>query len=151
MLKNMSKSEFFKKNGFKMTNAQWSWCGVNEEEKKVMFTAWSHYKDDKKRYIVFSEEWANKGGKLRPGYHDAVKKMNLVIYGNEEGDEELGGKKHKLCIAITEPTFEFTLPMAKPEEEVKIKHVRSTFYFICDVIKEGNIYYAIRKSRIDLT
>ena len=140
-MENVSRRYFFEKNGFKMTNPYWAWSGVNKEKKLVMFNVWEHYKKkhkDKYRYIVLCDEWKNTTDSMT-GFNDSLKNINLVINGD-----------YKLCISIAEPTVKFAMPVAKKGEEVKIKHIRSSFYFICDVVKEGDIYWAIPISRVEV-
>ena len=138
---NISRLRFFEKNGFKMTNPYWAWSGVNEEKKLVMFNVWEHFKEKhngKLRYIVLCDEWKN-ATDSSTGFNDSEKNINLVMNG-----------EYKLCIAIAEPPVKFAMPVAKEGEEVKIKHIRSSFYFICDVIKEDGIYWATPITRVNV-
>lgn len=141
MANNISRLSFYKKNGFKMTNPNWAWSGVNECKKQVLFNVWEHFKkknNGKNRYIVLCDEWKNIS-KSSAGFNDSEKNINLVING-----------EYQLCIAIAEPTIKFSMPIAKDGEEVKIKHIRSSFYFTCDVVKEDGIYWATPITRINV-
>ncbi|MFK5894856.1 MAG: hypothetical protein QM504_16680 [Pseudomonadota bacterium] len=140
-MSNISRQRFFEKNGFKMTNPYWAWSGVNNEKKLVLFNVWEHFKEKyngKTRYIALCDEWKH-ATESSTGFNDSEKNINLVMHGD-----------YKLCIAIAEPTFKFAMPVAKEGEEVKIKHIRSSFYSICDVVKEGGIYWATPIARIDV-
>lgn len=141
MANNISRLKFFEKNGFQMTNPYWAWSGVNEEKKQVMFNVWEHYKEKnngKYRYIVLCDEWKN-ATDSSTGFNDSEKNINLVL-----------NEKYTLCIAIAEPTEKFSMPVAKDGEEVKIKHIRSSFYFTCDLKKENGIYWATPVNRINV-
>ena len=141
MADEITRLKFFEKNGFKMTNPYWAWSGVNKEKKLVMFNVWEHYKDKHNgqiRYIALYDEWKYVTDSSK-GFNDSEKNMNLVINGD-----------YKLCIAIVEPTMKFAMPIAKEGEDVKIKHIRSSFYFICDVQKENGIYWATPLERINV-
>lgn len=138
---NISRKQFFEKNGFIMTNPYWAWSGVNADKKLVMFNVWEHYKEKhngKERYIVLCDEWKN-ATDSSTGFNDSEKNINLVLNSG-----------YKLCIAIVVPTKNFTIPVAQKGEEVKIKHIKSSFYFICDVIKEDGIYWAIPVNRVNV-
>jgi len=140
-MENVSRLKFFEKNGFKMTNPYWAWSGVNEEKKLVMFNVWEHYKEKhngKYRYIALCDKWKN-ATDSSTGFNDSETNMNLVTNGD-----------YKLCIAIAEPTMKFAMPVANEGEEVKIKHIRSSFYFISDVVKEGDTYWATPISRVNV-
>lgn len=140
-MKNISRLQFFEQNGFKMTNPYWAWSGVNTEQKLVIFNVWEHFKEKhngQTRYIALCDAWEH-ATDSSTGFNDSLKNMNLVINGD-----------YKLCIAIVEPTVKFAMPVAKEGEEVKIKHIRSSFYFTCDVVKEGEIYWATPIKRINV-
>jgi hypothetical protein len=141
MADEISRQQFFEKNGFKMTNPYWAWSGVNEDKKLVLFNVWEHYREkhnDKTRYIVLCDEWKH-ATESSKGFNDSERNINLVINGY-----------YKLCIAIAEPTVQFAMPVAKEGEEVKIKHIRSSFYFICEVEKENGIYWATPITRVNV-
>jgi hypothetical protein len=141
MVENVTRKAFYEKNGFKMTNPYWAWSGVNEEEKLVIFNVWVHYKEKhngKLRYIVLYDEWKNVVNSSA-GFNDAEKNINLVVNG-----------EYTLCIAITEPTMKFAMPVANDGEEVKIKRIRSSFYFTADLEKENGIYWATPVNRVNL-
>ena len=124
-----------------MTNPYWAWSGVNEDKKLVMFNVWEHFKEKnngKLRYIVLCDAWRN-ATDSSTGFNDSLNNINLVINGG-----------YNLCIAIAEPTEKFAMPVAKEGEEVKIKHIRSSFYFICDVVKEDGIYWAYPTIRVNV-
>ena len=52
--------------GAKQLNPMWSWCAVNEKEKKVYFSVWEDQKYDceRKAYILQEEWWGMEGGSL---------------------------------------------------------------------------------------
>ncbi len=140
-MENVSRLRFFEKNGFKMTNPYWAWSGVNKDKKLVMFNVWEHFKEKhngKLRYIVLCDAWEH-ATDSSTGFNDSLKNINLVINGD-----------YKLCIAIAEPTVKFAMPVAKEGEEVKIKHIKSSFYFISDVVKEDGIYWAYPVKRVNV-
>ena len=56
---------------------------------------------------------------------------------------------YKLCMAIAVPTHKFAMPVADEGEEVKIKRIKSSFYFICDVTKEDGIYWATPITKVN--
>ena len=137
MVYETSRLQFFEKNGFKMTNSRWAWSGVSEEKKLVLFNVWEHYQEQHNgqvRYMVLCDEWES-ASETSAGFSYAEENINLVVNGGYE-----------LCIAITEPTQKFAMPLAKEGEEVKIKHIRTSFYFICDLEKENGIYWATPKA-----
>ena len=141
MASDISRLQFFEKNGFKMTNPYWAWSGVNEDKKQVLFNVWEHFKEKrngKMRYIVLCDEWKN-ATDSSTGFNDSEKNIGLVLNG-----------EYQLCIAIVEPTMKFAMPIAKEGEEVKIKHIRSSFYFTCDLEKEDGIYWATPIKRINV-
>ena len=141
MASDISRLQFFEKNGFKMTNPYWAWSGVNEDKKQVLFNVWEHFKEKhsgKMRYIVLCDEWKNATDSSK-GFNDSEKNIGLVMNG-----------EFQLCIAIVEPTMKFAMPVAKEGEEVKIKHIRSSFYFTCDVEKEDGIYWATPIKRVNV-
>lgn len=141
MANELSRKAFFEKIGFKMTNPYWAWSGVNEEKKRVIFTAWEHYhekRNGKTSYIVLCDEWKGSTDS-DTGFIDSEKNIDLVVNGGYE-----------MCIAIAEPTEKFAKPLAKEGEEVKIKHMRSSFYFLCEVEKENGIYWATPTARVDV-
>jgi hypothetical protein len=138
----ISRKEFFEKNGFKLTNPYWAWSGINEEKKLVLFNVWEHYYEKFNgtiRYIVFCEVWKN-SSESSLGFNDSLNNINLVLSG-----------EYKLCIAIVEPTVKFSIPTAKQGEEVKIKRIRSSFYYLCDLVVENGIYWATPNNRTNLT
>lgn len=140
-MENISRLQFFERNGFKMTNPYWAWSGVNTEKKLVIFNVWEHFKEERNGqtcYIALCDAWEH-ATDSSTGFNDSLKNMNLVIDGD-----------YTLCIAIVEPTVKFAMPVAKEGEEVKIKRIRSSFYFICDVVKEGEIYWARPIKRINV-
>ena len=140
-MENISRLQFYERNGFKMTNPYWAWSGVNEDKKLVMFNVWEHFKEKhngKLRYIVLCDAWEHATDSSN-GFNDSLKNMNLVI-----------NDYYKLCIAIAEPTVKFAMPVANEGEEVKIKHIKSSFYFICDVVKEEGIYWAYPITRVNV-
>ena len=137
----ISRQQFFEENGFKMTNPYWAWSGINEDKKLVIFNVWEHYKEKnngKLRYIVLCDAWEH-ATDSSTGFKDSLKNINLVMNGD-----------YQLCIAIAEPTEKFAMPVANEGEEVKIKHIRSSFYFICDVAKEDGIYWATPVTRVNV-
>ena len=84
----ISRKEFFEKNGFKMTNPQWAWSGVNDEKELVIFNAWEHFKEKKidpngkthHRHIVFCDAWKDATAS-NTGFNDSQKNINLVMHG----------------------------------------------------------------------
>lgn len=138
---NVSRKSFFEKNGFTMTNPYWAWSAVSEEKKQVIFNVWEHYHEErngKLSYIVLCDEWKG-SGESDTGFNDSEKNINLVMNGDFD-----------LCIAIAEPTEKFAMPLAKKGEEVKIKHIRSSFYFLCELEKINGIYWATPVKRINV-
>jgi hypothetical protein len=76
---------------------------VNEQEKLVMFTAWSQYnkvENGVSRYLIFHDQWKYESDS-KLGYNDALEKLDLV--------ENYG---YELCIAIADATVRFAMPLA---------------------------------------
>jgi hypothetical protein len=72
-------------------NTVWSWCAVNEHERKVYFSVWTNlvYKHDgKTSYIVQAPDWGiDESGRKSPARNDHDNKLSLVF---DQGYESYG-------------------------------------------------------------
>jgi len=75
--------------GAEQRNTVWSWCAVNEEEKKVYFSIWEDTKDrygakQKVGYTIQEPDWGinSETGNKMPARNDHDEKFNKVL--NEE-------------------------------------------------------------------
>ena len=73
--------------GATQANTVWSWCGVNEEIRRVYFSVWSDhiYKESGgTRYLMQEPEWGVEEGRIKPARNDHDEKFRLVF---EQGYE----------------------------------------------------------------
>jgi len=143
MVSDKSRQKFMKETGHIMKNVQWSWSGVNHDNKSVMATTWTHYKnpENNKQYLVFHSDWGMKGkdSGSRAGRNEAIENLRLVA---EEG--------YQLKIVFAEPSVKFSYPNAQQDEEVSIKKLRTSFYFNANLVVENDCYFAHLTDRVNV-
>lgn len=90
MARPANRSQLMKYLGAKQRNTVWSWCGVNDEERKVYFSIWldTAKKRDGSRlsYIIQKPDWGI-GDTVFPARKDHDEKLSLVF---EMGYEPYG-------------------------------------------------------------
>jgi len=120
----ISRLEFMDKVGAKMTNHQWSWVGIDHNNKRVYFSTWVHYQTPNytsanREYLVFATKWGgDESGKKSVGHNDAKKALNLI---SNDG--------YEARLLMMEATVKFSYPDRLEGEEVKIKNIRGTQFF----------------------
>lgn len=89
-----NRAQLMKHFGAKQKNVQWSWCGINEEEKSVYFSVWTDFLNqfgDKGRryYTIQGPDWGinEKTGSFLPARNDQDEKLDKVL---NQGYEAFG-------------------------------------------------------------
>lgn len=133
-----NRSQMMDKLGAVQLNTVWSWCAVNESEKKVYFSAWVDCKlkiDGKLHYLIQEPNWGleESSGTFSPARNDQDVKLRLVF---EEAYESY------LYFIEAED------PMVHPRS---IKAIRTSFVFKADIkrLDSGNVV-ALPIQRIEL-
>ena len=112
--------------GAKQKNTVWSWCAINEEERKVYFSVWvdTRAKRDGKRdsYIVQGPDWGvdDNTGSMSAARKDHDEKLSLIF---DEGYEAYGyfieakdEKAHPREIGHTRTSFIFLLELERQKD-----------------------------------
>lgn len=111
--------------GAEQRNTVWSWCAVNEEERKVYFSMWedTHSKDHEGNhlYLIQEPDWGveESTGKKSPARNDHDEKLALVF---DSGYQPLG-----YIVVAKDRT-------ASPRE---IEETRTGFVFKIDLMRES--------------
>lgn len=134
-----NRSQMMEYLGAHQKNTVWSWCAVNNEERKVYFSMWAdtRTKDDQGiiRYLIQKPSWGvdETTGKKAPARKDHDEKLALVF---EEGYQSFG------YVVIAKDTS------SHPRE---IEETRTGFIFKLELEREpnGNIYARVT-NRINL-
>ena len=113
----ISRLEFMDKVGAKMTNHQWSWVGIDHNNKRVYFSTWVHYQTPNytsanREYLVFATKWGgDESGKKsvgcqifstgikyfgEEGYVLGLKGYELIGVDKDRSEEGLGYLKQSL-------------------------------------------------------
>jgi len=83
MARPQNRSQLMERLGAVQTNTVWSWCGVNEAERKVYFSIWTdngYPSSGAKSYIVQEPYWGiNEKGSKSPARNDQDEKLELVF------------------------------------------------------------------------
>ena len=126
--------------GAKQRNTVWSWCGVNEEERKVYLSVWTDFRGDhanngRKSYIIQEPHWGIDNGRSSPSpaRNDHDRKLAKIF---EEGYEAFG-----YFIEVKDRK-------AEPRE---IKHTKTSFIFSLslDRLSDGRIIgYPIQRIEV---
>ena len=91
MARPSSRADLMSRFGAVQKNTVWSWCAVNEQERKVFFSVWTDftYKEDgHTKYVVQAPDWGvSEGGTLSAARKDHDEKMSLVF---DDGYEAYG-------------------------------------------------------------
>lgn len=105
-------------------NTVWSWCAVNEVERRVYFSIWTdntYVHQGSKGYVVQEPDWGiNEAGHRSPARNDQDLKFALVF---EEGYEAWGyfieakdRRAHPREIAYTLTSFVMLLELSRLED-----------------------------------
>ena len=122
-----NRSQLMKYFGAKEKNAQWSWCGINEEKKSVYFSVWTDFRNqfgDKKStyYTIQGPDWGidEKTGSIEPARNDQDEKLDKVL---EQGYEAFGyfievkdKNAHPREIGSTRTSFVFSLELERLDD-----------------------------------
>ncbi|ENQ5771699.1 hypothetical protein ACOW3S_003480 [Vibrio fluvialis] len=114
--------------GAEQRNVVWSWCAVNETERKVYLSVWTDFKtniDGKMAYILQEPAWGlNENGHFSPARNDHDEKLGKIF---SEGYESYGyfvEVKDKNAepreILYTKTSFIFSLELERLESGVII-------------------------------
>ena len=92
MAKPDNRLQLMQRLGATQRNTLWSWCGVNESERKVYFSIWTDNlcpEAGKHCYYIQEEEWGmdDQSGRKKPARNDQDEKLALVF---EHGYEPYG-------------------------------------------------------------
>lgn len=84
MPKLTSRSQLMEYLGAKQRNTVWSWCAVNDEERKVYFSIWTDTKEKRDgvrlSYLIQEPDWGiNSDGSVQPARRDQDEKLALVF------------------------------------------------------------------------
>jgi hypothetical protein len=110
--------------GAEQLNVVWSWCGVNEAERKVFFSIWTDNtfnQNGTKSYIIQEPDWGvNEQGNKSAARNDQDAKLSLVFDGGYEPwgyfIEAKDRRAHPREIASTLTSFVVLLELAKLED-----------------------------------
>lgn len=126
MAKPENRSQLMTYFGAEQRNTVWSWCAVNEAEKKVYLSVWTdHGKtqpgDNRKSYILQEPHWGEKpDGAFQPARKDHDEKLDKVF---ESGYEAFG--------YFVEPKSRNTVPR-------EIKNTRTSFVLRLELKRLNN-------------
>ena len=94
MAKPENRSQLMEYFGAKQRNTVWSWCAVNEDERKVYLSVWTDFNGDhanngRKSYIIQEPHWGLDGGRTSPSAarNDHDEKLSKIF---EDGYEAFG-------------------------------------------------------------
>lgn len=84
MTRPANRSELMDRLGAVQANTMWSWCGVNERERKVYFSVWTdlvHKRDGRTSYTIQEPDWGinEATGRGLPARNDHDEKLRLVF------------------------------------------------------------------------
>lgn len=125
MTRPANRSELMDRLGAVQLNVMWSWCAVNEPEKKVYFSIWTDNllkRDGKNSYIIQEPDWGidEVSGRASPARNDQDAKLSLVF---EQAYEPYGyfieakdRTAHPREIAATLTSFIMQLEMARLDD-----------------------------------
>ena len=122
-----NRSQLMKYFGAKQKNVQWSWCGINEEEKSVYFSVWTDYLNqfgDKgsQYYTIQEPDWGidEKAGSFSPARSDQDEKLEKVL---NQGYDAFGyfieaedKYAHPRVIGATRTSFVFSLELERLQD-----------------------------------
>ncbi|MHB1528022.1 MAG: hypothetical protein ACYCXT_01110 [Acidiferrobacteraceae bacterium] len=114
MTRPANRSELMERLGATQTNTVWSWCAVNEHERKVYFSVWSDFmskRNGQASYTIQEPNWGinETTGKSSAARSDQDEKLRLVF--------EHGYEAYAYFIEAKDP-------VADPRE---IAHTRTSF------------------------
>lgn len=81
MANQFKRKDFLEQHGIIFANIQWAWGGINEYKKEVFLTAWADRVDDKGNYPI-ALPWKDKNGRVKLGYKDSLRLIELVTSGS---------------------------------------------------------------------
>ncbi len=111
--------------GARQRNVVWSWCAVNDEERKVYLSLWADMraKRDGARvsYVVQKPDWGvNEAGSKSPARKDHDEKLQLALEGGYESYGYLVEPRDRNVIPreieSTETSFIFRLQLEKQSD-----------------------------------
>lgn len=130
MAKPENRSQLMDYLGAVQRNTVWSWCAVNDEERRVYLSVWADYGqtiegDDRRSYIIQEPSWGvNDDGSLKAARKDHDEKLALVF---EKGYEAFGyfieakdRKARPREIEHTKTSFIFSLELRRLADGVVV-------------------------------
>lgn len=120
-----NRSQMMDRLGAIQVNTVWSWCAVNEKDRKVYFSIWTdsvHKVNGINHYVIQSPEWGGteSGGRRSAARSDQDAKLSLVF---EQGYEPYGyfieaknPKAEPREIANTLTSFVMRLKLSRRED-----------------------------------
>lgn len=92
MSKPANRAQMMERLGAKQLNTVWSWCAVNEAERRVYFSIWTdhvHQTADGTHYVLQEPHWGldDATGKSKAARNDQDRKLSMVF---DEGYEAYG-------------------------------------------------------------
>lgn len=140
-MRSTSRQQLMNKLNAKQKNPMWSWCGINEENKKVYFSIWEDKRerrgnDNKASYIVQEPHWGidEQSGVVSPARKDHDEKISLALDGDYHAFGYIVVAKDPKAkpreIGRTKTSFIFELELKKcpdgtiiayPERRIEIK------------------------------
>lgn len=117
--------------GATQKNTVWAWCGVNDEERKVYFSIWTHHGikrgEGRQSYILQEPHWGMKTGNPSAARKDQDEKFALVFdqgyepfgYFNEAKDKDA----RPVEIEYTKTSFIVGLELERLPEGIIVGHI----------------------------
>ncbi|MDZ7842615.1 MAG: hypothetical protein U5R46_17590 [Gammaproteobacteria bacterium] len=136
-MKAENRSQLMDQLGAVQANTVWSWCAVNDEERKVYFSVWAdlvHKHAGENRYTIQEPGWGiDEAGCRSPARNDHDEKLRLVF---EQGYEPYG-----YFIEAQDPT-------AHPRQ---IAGIRTSFVMRLRLVRaDGGSIYGVPLERVEL-
>lgn len=116
-----NRSQLMEYLGAKQRNVVWSWCAINEEQRKVYFSVWTDCKvhiEGKMAYVLQEPDWGiNEHGNFSPARNDHDEKLEKVFTESYEAYgyfvEAKDTKSVPREIAYTKTSFIFSLRLKR--------------------------------------
>jgi hypothetical protein len=124
MARPQNRSQLMKHLGAVQANTMWSWCAVNESERKVYFSVWTDHiekVDGKPVYTIQGPSWGlDENGRRMPARKDHDGKLALVFdQGYEAWAYFIEAKDRQAIpreIAAIRTTFVMQMELSRNEE-----------------------------------